>query len=320
MRINVAYACNDVYIMQTGISLISLFENNKSIEDIVVYFVDMGISEISRKSLEEIIIKYNRKLIIIPFNEWDNDLPINDTGRHIKSVYAKLFFGRINNIEKIVYIDSDTVITDSLSDLWSTDLKEYAVAGVQTISTAQLRKLLNLQVNDLVINDGVVLMDLNIWRREAFELKCLKYIKKWNGNPPVLSEGTINSVCRGYIKRLDIRYNVTSVAKDYSSKECELISDCEYYSQDEINAAMKSPCIIHYASSFHNRPWNNNSTHPYRNEFIRYKEKSIWADEPLGNSKLATKTRIIYCLHKLLPYKVFVWLFKVKRKIKLREE
>ena len=117
MKVNVAYACNDAYIMHTGISIISLLENNKDIEEICIYFIDMGISEKSKIDLEEIADKYSRQLIIIPFSDWEGDLPVDSTGRHIKSVYAKIFFGRIPDIDRILYIDSDTIVADSIRKL-----------------------------------------------------------------------------------------------------------------------------------------------------------------------------------------------------------
>lgn len=310
MKVNVAYACNDAYIMHTGISIISLLENNKDIEEICIYFIDMGISEKSKIDLEEIVDKYSRQLIIIPFSDWEGDLPVDSTGRHIKSVYAKIFFGRIPDIDRILYIDSDTIVADSIRKLWNTNMDKYAIAGVETINTPNAKRKIKLKVDDLVINDGVALMNLKLWREKNFEKKCLNFVKKWNGNPPVLSEGTINSVCKGYICRLNLKYNLTSAAIDYSAKEIELLTGCSYYSQEQINSAVKSPCIIHYVSGFHNRPWNKKSTHPFKQYYLKYKKISKWKDIPLGEGKLSKKTRLIYYMHRIMPYQIFVGIYK----------
>ena len=42
---NIAYSCNDYYVPQTGISMISLFENNKEVDDICVYLISKDISK-----------------------------------------------------------------------------------------------------------------------------------------------------------------------------------------------------------------------------------------------------------------------------------
>ena len=42
---NVAYSCNDYYIPQTGISIISCCENNKDVEELVFYLVSKDVSQ-----------------------------------------------------------------------------------------------------------------------------------------------------------------------------------------------------------------------------------------------------------------------------------
>ena len=309
MRISVAYACNEKYMIQTEISIISLFENNMEIDEIIIYFIDMGITELSRRNLKELIDIYHGRLNIIPFSRWESDLPVGNTGRHIKSVYAKLFFGRINDLERILYIDSDTVIVDSIRVLWEMDMQKCVIAGVQTVSTLKTKEKIGLSKNDLVINDGVVLIDLNKWRKYNFEEKCIEFIKRWKGNPPILSEGTINFVCRGYLRRLSLRFNTTSACKDYTSNEIVLMTGMDYYSQKEMDEAAKNPCIIHYASGFHKRPWIFGSTHPYREEYLKYRKLSKWSSKPLEKSQFMKRERLVYWIHRILPQKLFMHLY-----------
>lgn len=310
MRVNIAYACNEAYMIHTIISLISLFENNTNIDRIVIYFIDMGISLKSQEELEDIVRKYHRELVIISFTDWEDELPVKSTGRHIKSVYAKIFFGRIKDIDRILYIDSDTVIVDGIQELWNTDMGIHAIAGVETINTFKARSKIELSQKDLVINDGIVLINLNLWRKYEFEKRCIDFIRKWKGDPPVLSEGTINAVCKGYIYKLSLRYNLTSASKDFTAKEIEKITGSQYYTQEEINFAVKNPCIIHYVTGFHNRPWNEDSTHPLKDEYLKYKGLSKWADNKLCKNKMNKKIRFVYYLHKFLPNKVFFILYK----------
>lgn len=309
MEINIAYACNDAYIMQTGISMISLFENNKDIEHIRVYFIDMGTTEGSRKDLQDIVDKYDREMLVIPFTEWEDDLPVDSTGRHIKSVYAKIFFGRIQGIDRILYIDSDTVVVGSLKDLWNIDMEKYAIAGVQTINTPTAKAKIGLDKDALVINDGVALLNLALWRKLNYEEKCIDFIKKWNGNPPVLSEGTINAVCQENLGRLDLQYNLTSLSKDFTKKEIEIVTGTDYYSQSEIDYAINNPCIIHFVSGFHERPWCKNSTHPFKARYLEYKRVSKWEDTDLSESKLPTRVKTIKFLHNILPTSVFCYFY-----------
>ena len=57
-ELKVAYACNDGYIMQTGISLISLFENNRHFDAITLYMISCGISKEKLSVIESICKQY----------------------------------------------------------------------------------------------------------------------------------------------------------------------------------------------------------------------------------------------------------------------
>ena len=64
---NIAYSCNDYYIPQTGISMISLFENNIDIDEICVYFISKDVSEDNIKILKSIASQYGRSFVVVQF-------------------------------------------------------------------------------------------------------------------------------------------------------------------------------------------------------------------------------------------------------------
>ena len=97
---NIAYSCNDYYIPQTGISIISCCENNKDVEDIVFYLVSKDVSQANITILQKICNSYNRELKVINFDEIAYDLDISSIGRHIATIYTKVFFPRIKNVDK----------------------------------------------------------------------------------------------------------------------------------------------------------------------------------------------------------------------------
>ncbi len=304
-KLNIAYSCNEAYMEQTAVSIISLFENNQKAEEINVYFVDLGVTDESKEYLKEIILSYGRSLQIIPFKDIAYDLKIKNTGRHIESVYAKLFFGRIPNVDRILYLDSDVVVVDSLEDFWNTNLDYMYFAGVRTLASRDLCRKLEISEYADVINDGVVLMNLDLWRKDDMLRKCQKYIDKWSGEPPVLSEGTINSVCNGKIKIVSPRCNLMSGLIEGSAKKFCTLTDRPFYSQDELDFARKNPCIIHFLSGFYNRPWCKKCSHPMKNQYFKYRKMTKWVNEPLKNAKLSIKLKIIGLLFKYIPTSLF---------------
>lgn len=308
---NIAYACNEAYMEQTTVSIMSLLENNKEIAQINFFLIDMGISEASRHYLDNLVRSYGKILTIIPFDSIAYDLEVKNTGRHIESVYAKLFFGRIDDIDRILYIDSDTIIADDLSEFYNIDLDGYYGAGVLTLIRTEDTVRIGIAKDDKAFNDGVLLMNLDLWRKENVLEKCKAFIKKYDGAPPVLSEGTINNVCKNRIKTVSPRYNLSSGFLGTNVKKIEADTGRTFYSQSVLDDAIKKPAIIHYLSGFYNRPWCSDCTHPMKGEYLKYRNKTKWKDQPLSEKKLPIRTKMIAFAYRYLPIRIFLLIRKI---------
>lgn len=313
--INIAYACNEAYMEQTTVSTVSIFENNTTKANIVIYLVDLGIEPESIIEFKRVVESYKGTLHVVPFDEIAYDLKVNETGRHTKSVYAKLFFGRLEEggLDKILYLDSDTAIVDDLSDLWATELDGYYCAGVETVHTIEDNALMGLSPDDRAINDGVVLMNLDAWRDDDILEKCKSYIELYNGEPPVLSEGTINAVCSPKIKILPPQFNLMTGIVNESQKKIECLTGRKYYSQKELDYASNKPIIIHYLAGFYNRPWCKKCSHPLKMFYLDYREKTKWKNKSLAVSEMPLRLKAVGFLYKRLPARLFTVLRIAKR-------
>lgn len=311
MKLNIAYSCDEMYIAHTGISILSLLENNKDFEAITIYFIEKDVTPESLELLRKMIEGYNRKLEVISFYDLCSGLKINTLGRHIETVYVKLFFSRIPDIDKIFYIDSDTIINGSLKSLWDIDMSNYLIGGVET-PTVGAKKELELVRSDKFINDGVALVNLKEFREQKIEQKFIDCIASYDGDPPVLSEGVINKVCKGKIKVLHPKYNLMSGLINFKmNKHLDIKS---FYSEKTLKEAYQDPIVIHYLAAFYNRPWDINCTHPLKDKYLYYKSISIWKDLPLQNKKLDLRLRVIGFLYRYLPNSILDYIRISKNK------
>ena len=132
MNLDVVYSSDDNYAQHVGVSMLSLFENNKSFGSINIYLIENRISMANKNNLVSICEKYNRKLKFIDFYEYSNNLNLNMEHHISTNAYARLFLPRIleKSIDKIIYLDCDSIINSSLSNLWRLDISNYYVAGV----------------------------------------------------------------------------------------------------------------------------------------------------------------------------------------------
>ena len=173
---NIAYSCNDYYVPQTGISMISLFENNKEVDDICVYLISKDISKENVDCLQKIAESYKRDFVEVKFNDIAYDLNLSNTGRHIATIYTKVFFPRIDGVEKMIYLDSDTVVVGSLQELWDMPLEDYYMGVVETLPTRFYEEL-ELPKGDRFFNDGMAICNVAYCRENNLIEKVLKVVE-----------------------------------------------------------------------------------------------------------------------------------------------
>ena len=115
---NIMYTCDNNYVWLMGISMISLFENNRGMDDLNVYLIGEGISQNSKKELKELGGKYGRTIEIIDVPELKIPASLISL-RWPKSAFTRLFCGNIlpSNVERILYLDCDTIVADDISEL-----------------------------------------------------------------------------------------------------------------------------------------------------------------------------------------------------------
>ena len=73
-KANVVYVANDNYAVLAGVSMISLFENNKNVKNLSVYILSDCISDINLFNLQEIGYKYQRKVCIVDISNELSDM------------------------------------------------------------------------------------------------------------------------------------------------------------------------------------------------------------------------------------------------------
>ena len=289
---NVAYSCNDYYIPQTGISMISLFENNKDVEEICVYIISKDVSKTNIDVLRKIAVFYHRRFVEVKFDSIAYDLNLSNTGRHIATIYSKVFFSRIEGVDKMVYLDSDTVVVGSLKELWDEKLENCYMGVVETNPTKFWREL-GLKKGDRFFNDGMALCNVAYCRENNLIGKVLEVVDYFEGNPPTLSEGALNKVCYGKVKYISLKYNLMAGLLFLCNLDANYMSHVLHYSEEELRESCEHPIVIHYLTAFYNRPWFKNCSHPFKDEYLKYKALSPWKDDRLKENKLPLKLRLI---------------------------
>lgn len=306
---NIMYSCNNGYVMQTIVSMVSLFENNQN-TSIVIYLIEDQIEHKNIQDIIRIVEQYGNKIIVLPIEELIPKDLIGTNYRHPHTIYAKLFLQNIEGINRLLYLDSDTIIYSSLEELYNIELEEEeVVAGVSMPYSRRLKEKMGI-IGYPFICDGIVMIDVDKWKKNRYQERCVDYINEHAGNPPMLSEGTINYICKGHIKIVSPKYNLMPHILFFKAQEIEKVFKADnYYTAKEIEYAKKNPVIIHFLEELYERPWNKGCWHPKKSEFKRYYEMIY--DEKLkkGKTSLPITVMITKTAYKLLPFNLFLWLY-----------
>ena len=285
--IDILLCIDNKYVMPCGVTILSICENNKSY-DIHFHIIENGVSEDNKKLLRRQVASYDK---YISFYSVDisllKGLPI--LNRFHISIYFRLLMADFLPcyIDRVLYLDSDLVVRGDIGKLWRINMDNIAMAAVLDQFCDDIRNYNRTKIMPLegYINSGVLFINLNYWRKYNIGIKCIDWIESNKNEIEYPDQDALNAVLHDKIMQLPFEYNVQAFMY---YKPREILARTEYVKQ-MIAASMK-PCILHYTLS--HKPWCEGCEHPFANEFIAYKEKSLWANEPLIKKKHSLMERI----------------------------
>lgn len=275
---NVVYSSMDNYAPYLGISIVSLLENNRDV-DVHIFVLSIGILHENKKLLHKICEQYGQTLSIIEANELSDKfgMVVNTGGFGVASV-NRLFVASYlpETIDKVIYIDCDTIVRKSLLPLWNQELNDnYFIAVADFAMPQTWTEKLGLASSDLYYNAGVMIINLQLWRKNSLEDKFVSYYIENNDRIQYADQDVLNYCCYGRIKDMNVTYNFPPNMRFYPSKF--IIRNQKGYNQytvEELNAIKKDPSIIHYMGD--ERPWVKGNHNAYRKYYEYYKELSPW--------------------------------------------
>ena len=300
---NVMYATDEHYAEIMAVSIQSMIETN-TWEKIHFYIVEDSISEDSKSKLVNMIERSGNQVTFIPKPDIRGMLGVElKTLRWSDSAYSRLFlkelFGVENKIEKILYMDCDTLIVDTLQELWETDVSDYLGAACLECMSNMHKRIIGAKPKDNYINTGMLLLNVKRWIEEDIQTLTAQFIKKYKGKTEYVDQGVINGTVSNRFKLVSPRYNLTCLAYDFSYEEMQIYRKPHFgYTKEEWNEAVEKPAVVHFTTSFLSiRPWFEGSKHPYAVRWKKVHERSAWKNAPyreLKNRENRDKKERIY--------------------------
>ena len=278
---NILYTTNDGFVGKVATGICSVFENNMDLPELTVYIIGQEISEKNKKKFRQLSQMYGRDISVIDLGNLNSYFDFNfDTLGWAPVILARLVLDKLlpETVDRVLYLDGDTVDIRGLQELWDTDLQGN-ILGACIEATVDKKRKKNLDMEGIpYINSGVLLIDLNKWRKECCGEKIINYYREKRGKLFAADQDVINAVLKDKIFYLPPCYNFYNIYWLYPYRVLKKMMGGDwYYSEDVFEKSMKQPVIIHFLGE--ERPWRKGNNHKYNLWYKKYHEKTPWKDE-----------------------------------------
>jgi lipopolysaccharide biosynthesis glycosyltransferase len=266
---------DDHYVQPLAVMLRSAFANLSPERSVSLYLIDGGIQ---RNHKESLMRSWNQRSVSVhwlsPSESFFAGLPL--WGRMPVSTYYKLLITKLlpPTLKKAIWLDSDLVVIGDLACLWDMDLGDRHALAVQDPAVPLVSSRdgiahyheLDLSKDAKYFNAGVMVVNLDLWRRDDIPGCVLDYLRRYDGRVVFLDQEGLNAVLAGKWGELDPRWNhTTSVSERFRDGAQEW----------ETARRRSHPWIVHFTGNL--KPWSypqHNSAHAL---YFRYLDLTEWA-------------------------------------------
>lgn len=257
-------SANERYVPYLSVMLESIAANSNAEKTYDIVVLTRDIRKNSQNILSQQISAYSN--ISLRFYDvsylMDGNEGLFTRGHFSIETYYRYFIQDIfSGYEKVLYLDSDMIVNRDISELYSTNLGEYAVAAVRDADTAGLyngfeRGKKEYMDNVLKIKEpydyfqaGTILFNLEKMKAIATSRELIEFTK--SGKWQLLDQDVLNYYCQGQVLFLDPSWNVMVDWRHIRKDKIIARAPAElYFGYLE---SRNHPSIIHYAGP--DKPW-----------------------------------------------------------------
>ena len=186
-----------------------------------------------------------------------------------------------------LYLDVDILVLSDLRELFNTNLKGNLLAAVGDFNTDKTlpHKIGNMppysfSKNNLYYNSGVMLINLQKWRKMDMESKALNFLSTYAVH--YHDQDTINAIAENKILKLDPKWNLAAFYATALQRNLSINFNkgeyCLPYTQETFHKATENPAIVHYFGNIIAKPWESvySKIHTHLNSYLPFYHSSYY--------------------------------------------
>lgn len=292
--INMMFCSDEGYAPKLAVALSSLLDSNKErLKDLHIIIRTNNMTAETVLKLRTVGTNYGlleEQLEVVYTEELCKQLEAEKVKKFKNSYmcYFKLFgLDKLlkDGEERLLIIDCDTLICDSVEPLYHYDLLDRAVGAVKEFPSKYAEHDNGVEE----YNTGVLLWNIKKYCELELEKEMKRTIEKIPEEEWKTGDQTVFSLClepMGMVCRLPLRYNFIMNQFAFSYDEFVYIRNIEsgsYYNAEEYESARKSSCIIHLISGmFMVSPWYYEGSRSIKRIWDSYLTRTPWGGDKMN--------------------------------------
>ncbi|WP_139924253.1 glycosyltransferase family 8 protein [Hymenobacter sp. DG01] len=258
MKIHIALAFDENYISQFYAVAASVFSNNAN-NRIEFHAIVSGLDSVCKSNIQNYVEQNNSSICFysVPRNFGQN---FRLDGNWTAATYYRLLFPSLlpKEIERYIYIDSDTIVVGDLSKLALVDVSGHVLAAVRD-RLIPVRADLEIYDPYSYFNAGVLYINRVLWEEYKITSRAIDFLVSSPEKVLYADQDALNYILKGNWIRLDIKFNL-------------MYADIpENLPKSEFKQFLEDKIIIHFTQ---HRPWNLLCENRFRYLYHEYLRKT----------------------------------------------
>lgn len=293
--LQVAFNIDARYVQYCAVTMVSLLEHNKH-RPVVFHIVAESLGEPQRRSLRELAGHYGATVCYYEpaAGALDGFSIRKFSGRVSMATYYRCLLSDLlpATVGRVLYLDCDILVLDRLDEFYDLPLDDVTpVAAVEDIAADERGRytLLEYPAEDSYFNAGVLLINLEWWRRHAVGEACKSLYRANPSRFAFNDQDILNCLFHANRCLVPLRWNM----QDGFYRPLPKFG-MEWHAAHR--AELLHPAILHFTNR---KPWEYDNMHPLRRLYFDYLALTPWADRAARVHKPSWRLKRWI---KLLPY------------------
>ena len=274
--INIVLASDDNYAQHVAVLAASVLSNTKA--KVNIHLLSDAVSKERLTLINNTVQSRGSTLRVYDMSSYDCFDNLFTSGHISKAAYFRLDIANIlpEEVNKVIYMDVDLLVLQDIAELWLYDLQGRPLAAVPDYGIMASKRLMKqkqnvigLPMDSLYFNSGVVIMDLEQWRKHGYAKQVIELAAA--GNLPHHDQDALNKVFMGNWTALPLKWNVIPPVFNLFSKIL-LNGDL----RKNAIAARKDKAILHFAGRY--KPWEFDLHMGFNDAYYFYLQQTKFSD------------------------------------------